>query len=162
MIKLLCAAFLSIAVFAQIVPQRSIEATVTDLSRRPQEFDGRLVRIQAVLLPGWEGDNFLVDPSKPSPLSMPSRDPASIWLYCETAREGMCYKATSSGLVYGTFEGYFHFVPVTRIVNGVFEPGQLQFEAVAATIPAKQPQSLAVASLSGDLDETRRFLQTDA
>ena len=71
------------------------------------------------------------------------------------------YKATSSGLVDGTFEGYFHFVPVTRIVNGVFEPGQLQFEAVAATIPAKQPQSLGVASLSGDVDETRSILQSD-
>jgi ankyrin repeat protein len=159
--KLLCAAVLSVPLFAQIVPQRPIEATVSDLSRRPQDFDGRLVRIQAVLVAGWEGDNFLVDPSKPSPLSMPSRDPASLWLYCETGREGTCYKATSLGVVYGTFEGYFHFVPVTHIVNRVFEPGQLQFEVIAATIPSKQPQSLAAASLSGDVDETRRILQSD-
>jgi hypothetical protein len=67
--KLLCSAVLSVPLFAQIAPQRPIEATVSDLSRRPQDFDGRLVRIQAVLVPGLEGDNFLVDPSKPSPLS---------------------------------------------------------------------------------------------
>jgi hypothetical protein len=44
---------------------------------------------------------------------------------------------------------------------GVFEPGQLQFETIAATIPSKQPQSLAAASLSGDVDETRKILQSD-
>lgn len=159
--NVLCAAFLIVPLFAQIVPQRPIEVTVTDLSRRPQEFDGRLVKIHVVVIPSWEGDNFLVDPSKPSPLSMPSRDPASLWFYCEPGREGMCYKATTSGVVYGTFEGYFHFVPVTRMINGVFEPGQLQFEVVAATIPSKQPPSLAAASLSGNVDETRQILKSD-
>ncbi len=74
--KLLYAAFLlSVQLFAQIGPQRPIDATITDLSQRPQEFDGRLVRIHAALVFGWEGDNFLIDASKPRPLSMPSRDP---------------------------------------------------------------------------------------
>ena len=161
--KLLYAAFLlSVQLFAQIGPQRPIDATVTDLSRRPQEFDGRLVRIQAVLVFGFEGDNFLVDPAKPSPLSMPSRDPASIWFYCEEGREGEACRAIGPARrVYGTFQGYFHFVVVTRIVNGVFEPGQLQFEGVAATIPSEQPHSLAEASFSGNVDETRRILQSD-
>jgi|SRR5579864_5199506 len=162
--RLLYAAFLlSVQLFAQIGPQRPIDATITDLSQRPQEFDGRLVRIHAVLVFGWEGDNFLIDASKPSPLSMPSRDPASIWFYCKEGRDGEIYKAIGPARnVYGTFEGYFHFVPVTRTVNGVFDPGQLQFEAVAATIPPAQAPSLAEASLSGDVNETRRILQSDA
>jgi ankyrin repeat protein len=161
--KLLCAAFLSVPLFAQIVPQHPIDTTVTELSRRPQDFDGRLVRIHAVLGFGWEGDNFLVDPAKPIPLSMPSRDPASIWFYCEEGREAEVYKAIGPARrAYGTFEGFFHFLLVTRIINGVFDPGQLQFEAVSATIPANQPHTLAEASFLGDVDETRRILHSDA
>jgi hypothetical protein len=38
------------------------QVSVSDLGRDPQKFDGRLVRVQALLVFGWEGDNFLSDP----------------------------------------------------------------------------------------------------
>jgi hypothetical protein len=94
---------------------------------------------------------------------MPSRDPASVWFYCKSGREQQVYGAIGhQRVVYGWFEGYFHFVPKTHIINGVFEPGSLQFEAVEASIPDPQPPSLAAATIQGDVDETRRILQSDA
>jgi hypothetical protein len=153
---------LSISLFAQLSVERPIESTITDLSLHPQEFDGRLVRVQAVLVFGWEGDNFLLDPAKPKPLSMPSSDPASVWFYCNPGHDPQVYGATGHmGIAYGTFEGYFHFVSKTHVVNRVFEPGSLQFEAVEASIPDEQPHSLAAATIQGDVDETRRILRSD-
>lgn len=160
MLKLFWVAWiLSLPLSAQLAPERPIETSVTELSEHAQEFDGHLVRIPAVLVFGWEGDNFLLDPSKPRPLSMPSRDPASVWFYCKPAA---CVARGQAGVVYGSFEGYFHLVAKPQTVNGVFGPGPLQFEAVKATIPENPPQSLAGASAQGDVDEIRRIIKTDA
>jgi len=163
MLKLLwIACVLSIPLSAQSAPHRPIETSVTELSEHAQEFDGHLVRIPAVLVFGWEGDNFLLDSSKPRPLSMPSRDPASVWFYCKPERESGVYGATRQArVVYGSFEGYFHLVAKPQVVNGAFDPGPLQFEAVRATIPDNPPHSLALATVKGDVDEIRRILQTD-
>jgi len=69
----------------QEVPSKDpLDITVSDLSLHPEKFDGHLVRVQALLVFGWEGDNFLLDPLKPSPVSMPSRDPAAIWFLLQT------------------------------------------------------------------------------
>jgi hypothetical protein len=58
----------------QVAPSTSpTDVTVSDLSRHPEKFDGHLVRVQAVLVLGWEGDNFMSDPN---PQSMPSSGPA--------------------------------------------------------------------------------------
>ena len=124
------ACVLSIPLSAQSPSERPTNTTVTELSLRPQEFDGQLVRFPAVLVFGWEGDNFLLDPSKPNPFSLPSHDPASLWFYSKPEREAQVYRAIGQRrIVYGLFDGYFHFVRETHIVNGVFEPGPLQFEA---------------------------------
>lgn len=148
---------------AQEAPSKiPIEVTVSDLSSHPEAFDGRLVRIQALLVFGWEGDNFLLDPSKPKPLGMHSRDPASIWVYCKPEHEPQVYGPIGhQRVVYGAFDGYFHFLRETHVVNGVFEPGPLQFEAVEVSIPEPQPHSLAEATILGDVDETRRIIGSD-
>ena len=150
---------LSVSVVNLSSAEKPVDTTISDLSLHPRQFDGQVVRIKAVLIFGWEGDNFLLDPSKPKPLAMPSLDPASIWIYWKPGHEKQAYQIT--GVVYGTFEGYFHFVHETRIVNGVFEPGPLQFEATEASIPDPQPRSLAAATARGDVDETRRLLGSD-
>ena len=140
-----------------------IAATISDLSTNPQKYDGKLVRVQAVLVFGWEGDNFLVEPSKPGPLYMPSReDPASVWFYCKPDHESQVYAAIGQRrLLYGAFDGYFHFVSKPHIVNGVFDPGSLQFEAVESSVPDQQPHTLAAATFQRDVDETRRVLRFD-
>ena len=93
---------------------------------------------------------------------MPSRDPASVWFYTKPERETQVFAAIGHArLVYGWFEGYFHFVPKPQIVNSVFDPGPLQFEAVEASIPDKPPQSLALATAQRDVDVIRRMIQSD-
>ena len=162
MLKLFCIAVLSIPLSGHLASDRPIETSISDLSDHPTEFDGHLVRIPAVLVFGWEGDNFLVDPSKPGPLSMPSRDPAAVWFYAKPERETRVFDAIGQArLVYGWFEGYFHFVPKPQIVNSVFDPGPLQFEAVEASIPDKPPQSLAMATAQRDVDVVRKIIQSD-
>lgn len=138
--------------------------TISDLAAQPQKYNGELVRVQAVLVFGWEGDNFLVDPSKPRPLYMPSRvDPASVWFYCAPTREHEVYEAIGQRRVlYGSFKGYFHFIRKPHIVNGVFDPGSLQFEAVESSVPDRQPDSLAAATFQGDVDHARNILRSDA
>jgi hypothetical protein len=149
----------------QEVPSKDpLDITVSDLSLHPEKFDGQLVRVPALLVFGWEGDNFLLDPLKPSPISMPSRDPVAIWFYSSKhENEQQAYGPIADRrMVYGSFTGHFHFVPETRIVNAVFEPGPLQFEAVEVSILEPQSGSLARATLRGDVDEVRRILRSDA
>jgi Ankyrin repeats (3 copies) len=154
---------LSIPLSAQLAAEHPIDSTITDLSLHAQEFDGQLVRVQAVLFFGWEGDNFLLDPSKPRPVNMPSRDPASVWFYCKPGYDQQVYRAIGpQRVVSGLFEGYFHFVTKTHTVNGVFEPGSLQFEAIKTPVLDRQSHSLAIATIQGDVDETRRILQSNA
>lgn len=147
--------------FAEVAPA-PIEVAITTLSSHPQEFDDHLVLVHAVLVFGWEGDNFLIDPAKPSPLDMPSRDPASVWFYCKTGYDGKVYEAIGlRRIVYGSFVGYFHFGRKNHKFTQNFDPGPLQFEAIGSAVPDPQPHSLAAASLQGDVDEIRVLLQSD-
>ena len=164
MLKLSCIVLcaLSIPSSAQLASDRPIETSISDLAECPKEFDGHLVRVSAVLVFGWEGDNFLLDPSKPAPLEMPSQDPPSVWFHSRPDREPRIFGAIGQArVVYGAFDGYFHFVAKPQIVNSVFDPGSLQFEAVEVSIPDKPPQSLALAIYQRDVAEIRRILHTD-
>jgi len=50
-----------------------VDVTFADLAQDTQKFDGRLVRVRALLALSWEGDNFL---SEPTPESLPSNAPS--------------------------------------------------------------------------------------
>lgn len=142
--------------------QSPIDVTVSELSLHPEKLDGHLVRVQAVLVFGWEGDNFMSDPN---PQSMPSSGLSYMWFYCKPEREQQVYeliRPAKRSSVHGSFTGYFHLVPKTQIVNGAFDPGPLQFEAIEVSIPEPQPRSLADAIRQGDLEETRRILHSGA
>jgi hypothetical protein len=132
-----------VALFCTIVfAQRPIDVTPEELSAHPQKFDGLLVRVQALLVFGWEGDNFLIDLSKPYPKGFPSRSPASIWFHCKPEREHQVYGPIrpERGRVFGSYTGYFHFVRKPQIMSGAFDPGPLQFDAVEVSIPEPQPR----------------------
>jgi len=134
------------------------DVTVSDLGLRPQKFDGQLVRVQAWLVSGWEGDRFLSDPK---PQNIRHGIPAYVWLYCSLEHEQQVYKPIGHRVgVYGWFTGYFHFVLKPQIVNGAFYPGNLQFEATEASIPEQQPRTLAQAIREGDLKEVRKILRS--
>jgi hypothetical protein len=108
-------------------------ASITDLSLHPLRFDGLLVLVRAKLVFGWEGDNFLFEPSVPPDLNMNSRLPASVWFYCKPGQERQVYGAIWRGdrPILGTFTGYFHFVPDQKSRRkDVFDPGPLQLEAI--------------------------------
>ncbi len=136
------------------------DVTVSDLGLHPQKFDGHLVRVQAWLVSGWEGDRFLSDPK---PQNMHDGSPAYVWLYCSPEREQQVYNPIGYRVsVYGWFTGYFHFVPKPQIVSGAFYPGNLQFEATEVSIPEQQPRTLAEAIRDGDLEEVRKILHSAA
>jgi hypothetical protein len=101
-------------------------------------FDGRLVRVQAWLVFGWEGDNFLLDASlRPDRITEVSGGPA-IWLYCKPGYEPFVYGAMRPGArrVLATFTGYFHFVPDPKLrFHDVFDPGPFQLEAIRVSDP---------------------------
>ncbi len=104
------------------------DATISDLSLHPQRFDGHLVRVRARVVFGLEGDDFLLDPFNDS---MPFGGSATVWFYCKPENNKRVYGQLGlvgpGGIV---FTGYFHYVRKTHIVNGAFDPGPLQFEAV--------------------------------
>jgi len=131
------------------------------MSQHPQKFDGRLVRVRALLSLSWEGDNFL---SEPNPRRIPSHDPAYVWCYWKAPYDRQVYKPIGTvgrGSVYGWFTGYFHFVP-THKANGVFDAGPLQFETIEVSIPNPQPRSLAQAIRDNGLEEVRSILHSGA
>jgi hypothetical protein len=144
-----------------------INVTVSELGIHPQEYDGKLVCVNAVAVYGWEGDNFLVDPSKPAPVEFPSRNPASIWFYSkqlysmlrrQPQRSDESIERTSDC---HDLEGYFHFVDKPHVI-GAFYPGSLQLECLGTCPrPDPQPHSLATATHFGDIDETRRILRSN-
>jgi hypothetical protein len=127
--------------FAQLRP---ISVDVASLSKSPQKFDGRLVRIRAWLLYGWEGDNFLFDAQSIKPGKAPLENEPSVWFYCRPGSERLMDSGLEKGYprVTGTFIGYFHFVPNKKgRMKDVFDPGLLQLEGIAATVdlhPAKR------------------------
>jgi Ankyrin repeats (3 copies) len=147
---------------AQEAPSKTpIEVTITDLSLHPQEFDGRLVYVRAVLALSWEGDNFL---SEPTPQGVPPHGQAYVWIYWKPERERQVYwpikSASKGGSVFGWFTGYFHFVP-DHVANARYDPGPFQFEAVGA-IPERQTQSLSTAIRQSDLEGVRKIIHSGA
>jgi hypothetical protein len=135
-----CVALFCTIAFAQHSPR---DVTPEDLSAHPRKFDGHFVRVRALLVFGWEGDNFLIDPSKPYPEGFPCRSPASIWFYCKPEREQQVYgpiRPNQRRHVFGSYTGYFHFVRNPQVMNGAFNPGSLQLDAVEVSIPDPQPR----------------------
>jgi hypothetical protein len=138
---------------------RPTDVTVSDLGLHPKAFDGHLVRVQAWLVSGWEGDRLLSDPR---PRNIRDDSPVYLWLYSSDDHEKQVYAAIGGRVsVYGEFIGYFHLVPKPQN-NGMFDPGHLQFEAVEVSIPEKQPRTLAAASRQGKLEEVQAILHSGA
>jgi len=152
----------------------AVDVTVSGLSQHPAEFDGRLVRIRAVLACGWEGDDFISDPN---PQSMPSRGLPYVWVYRNFGRERMGVGCSTRGSEQGWFTGHFHYLHPkypensvfdpssfkldnSRPSNGMFDTGPLQLEAVAVSILEPQPRSLSEAMRQGDLVEARKVLHS--
>jgi hypothetical protein len=154
--------------------EHPVKVSVSELAIHPQKYDGKLVCVNAVAVYGWEGDNFLIDPSKPAPLEFPSQqDPASVWFYSKrlhsmltnpmptnqppTVDEAIEERTSECH----DFEGHFHFVARPQMM-GVFYPGSLQLECLGSCpSPDPKPHSLAAATHSGDVDETRRILRSN-
>jgi hypothetical protein len=105
--------------------------------------DGRLVRLRARVLVGWEGDNFLVDPSESAvQKGRSTSESAMLWIFCEPRYERQVCKPAfdasfgkrDAGPVF-TFTGYFHFAPNEKSRSkSVFDPGPLQFSATALSL----------------------------
>lgn len=110
-------------------------ASVAELSTYPLKFDGRLVVVRARLAFGWEGDNFLFDPSASTEASMASPTQASVWLYCKPGNNCQPDRAVkgSDRSILGTYVGYFHFVPDYKARRQeIFDPGPFQLEGIGA------------------------------
>jgi Ankyrin repeats (3 copies) len=149
--------------------EHTVKVTVSELAMHPREYDGQLVCVNAVAVYGWEGDNFLIDPSKPAPLEIPSRqDPASVWFYSKQVYSMLTHQPQKAAdAIEGRksdchdFEGYFHFLDKPQMM-GVFYPGSLQLECLGSCSSSDpQPHSLAEATHLADVDETRRMLQSN-
>jgi hypothetical protein len=109
--------------------------SITDLSRNPSKFDGRLVLVRARLAFGWEGDNFLFDPSAAVEKEDVSHRSPSVWFYCKPGQRICSAISPDNRPVLGTFMGYFHFVPDQKSrMNDVFDPGPLQLEAIGVSV----------------------------
>jgi hypothetical protein len=135
------------------------DVTVYELSRQPREYDGHLVRVRAVVVLSWEGDNFLSDPNPQNTA------PPYVWIYWNAERGQQIYTEIRSAgrrSVYGWFTGIFHFVPRPRVINGAFYPGPLQLEAVSASLEFPQPASLAEAIRGNKLEEARKIVRSGA
>lgn len=148
--------------------QHPVKVTVSELAIHPLKYDGKFVCVNALAVNGWEGDNFLLDPLKPFPLEIPSQqDPPSVWFYTKQLRSVLTNQPLRSDEAVqertsdcDDVEGYFHFVARPQMV-GVFYPGSLQLECVGNCFSHPQPHSLAAATHSRDVDETRRILHSD-
>jgi hypothetical protein len=135
---------------------KATKVTISELGLHPEKYDRRLVSVNAWLVFGWEGDDFLSDPS---PQNMPSGGPAYVWFYCKPDHEQKVYDVIAPDKrrkVRGSFVGYFHFVPNPQF-DGVFSPGHFQLEVVEAPVLEPQPRSLADAIMQGDLEAVRRL-----
>jgi hypothetical protein len=137
------------------------EVTISELGLHPQKYDRSLVTVHAWLVFGWEGDDFLSDPS---PQNMPSGSPAYVWFYCKPDHEQKVYEIIQPARrrkVRGWFTGYFHFVSIPQM-NGVFSPGHFKLEVVEAPVLEPQPRSLADAIAAGDIEEVRNLIHLGA
>jgi ankyrin repeat protein len=115
--------------------------------------------VRAIVVLSWEGDNFLSDPNPQSAA------PPYVWIYWNSERGSRIYeeiKSAGRASVYGRFTGIFHFVEKPNVVKGAFDPGQLQFDAVAASVEVPQPTSLAEAIREGKVEEVRKLISAGA
>lgn len=116
-----------------VAPPIATFTTFAYLSQHPLMFDGRLVRVRAWLVFGWEGDNFLFDASARPDRNTADFPGSTIWLYCKPDYEPFVYGAMrpDARRVLATFTGYFHFVPdMESQIHGVFYAGPFQLEAI--------------------------------
>jgi hypothetical protein len=132
-------ACLALGCFACSAHESVTLTTIADLSKNPSKFDGRLVRVRALLERGWEGDDFLSDSA--TPVSHPH---PHVWFYVNPGYERLISGAVGIGFpnVLGTFTGYFHFVPNQKSrTRDVFDPGPFQLEVIAVSnlTPEHQP-----------------------
>jgi len=149
------------SVCQQSTGDNALKVTILDLASHPRKYDGQLVRLdEALLALSWEGDNLL---SESNPQAMPPDGQAYIWLYCKPENEHNVFDSIMSsryGSVYGSFIGYFHFVEKPHVINGAFDPGQLQFEAIRAFVPDPQRLSLAEAIRQGKIEAARKIVRS--
>jgi hypothetical protein len=101
--------------------------------------DGLLVRVRARAVVGWEGDDFLYDPTEQAGGKAPGRAGA-VWFYCNAENGRLVYAAIDrrNSFTTATFTGYFHFVPDPKNRGKhMFDPGRLQVEVVGVSDVAK-------------------------
>lgn len=124
---------------AQDVPT---SVTIAYLSLHSGGMDGKLVRVRARVEVGWEGDNFLVDPSGAVVQKGRSpNEPPKLRIFCDPRYERqVCAPAFDASALkgrhgaVGTFTGYFHFVPDKKSrPKGMLDPGPLQFSAISVS-----------------------------
>jgi hypothetical protein len=135
------AAFVVLFCAISVAQQNPIGVSLSDLTQHPKKFDGLLVRVRASLVFGWEGDNWLIDPSQS--YEEAERNHTLVWFHCKPERDLQIYgpiKPAQRRRVFGSYTGYFHFVRKTQIMSGAFDPGPFQFDAVEVSIPELQPQ----------------------
>jgi hypothetical protein len=117
----------------------SLSSAQTKPSQTPRKFDGLLVRVRARAVVGWEGDDFLYDPTEQAGGKAPGRAGA-VWFYCNAENGRLVYAAIDrrNSFTTATFTGYFHFVPDPKNRGKhMFDPGRLQLEVVGVSDVAK-------------------------
>ena len=133
-----------------------LQITISDLAANPGKFDGQFVRVRALLVYGWEGDDFLSDPTPQS------TRPPHLWVYWEPEHDkdiAGAFRADRES-VEAWFMGYFRFVPNHR-PNGMFDPGSLQLEAIEVS-DSQLSQSLSATIGRGDLEAARKIIRSGA
>ena len=144
--KRACERLLALFVYATLccsissAQAKPIDVAVRDLSQTPRKFDGLLVRLRALAVLGWEGDNFLYDPPEQASENKRPRRARAVWFYCNADNGRQVYAAIDrrNGSTMATFTGYFHFVPDPKNrVKDTFDPGRLQLEIVSVSAVAK-------------------------
>lgn len=129
----------------------AIKVTVADLARDPAKFDGRFIRVDALLVYGFEGDDFLSDPTADSAQLSPR-----LFLYCKRENDKYIADAFKFDSARARFAGIFHFVPNHR-ANAMFDPGPLQLEAIGV-LDARPSTSLSHAIRSGDIAAATKLI----
>ncbi|HWY04891.1 MAG TPA: hypothetical protein VNX60_14545 [Candidatus Acidoferrum sp.] len=119
---------------------KPMDVAVRDLSQTPRKFDGLLVRVRARAVVGWEGDDFLYDPTEQAGGNKAPGRAGAVWFYCNAENGRRVYAAIDrkNSFTTATFTGYFHFVPDPKNRGKhMFDPGRLQLEVVGISDVAK-------------------------
>jgi hypothetical protein len=72
---------------------QAIDVAVRDLSQTPRKFDGLLVRVRARAVVGWEGDDFLYDPTEQAGGNKAPGRAGAVWFYCNAENGRQVYAA---------------------------------------------------------------------